>query len=138
MRFDYTPVPTKLPSRPYIHRPLFDVVLRGKSRALQIKAVIDTGADLCIFNYEVGEQLGFHPDQEGKREDIYGIEGTPVETWIMNVQIFVPAFNKSFDTEVGFIRSKIAVLLLGQRGFFDHFKVTIERSNDSFDLRWTG
>ncbi len=128
MEFDYTLIETGLPHRPYVHRPLLNVVLKGPNKSYSFLALIDSGADSCVFNYEVGDALGFHPDQQGRREDTVGIEGRPIETWHLTVGIFVPAFNKTFNTEVGFIKSPTPVLLLGQRGFFDHFKVTFERS----------
>lgn len=138
MQFDYTVLETGLPHRPFVHRLLLSVVLKGPIRSCQFLATIDSGADSCIFNFEVAEVLGFRPDKDGRREITYGIEGRPVDTWHLPVEIIVPALRQSFLTEVGFVKSPVPVLLLGQKGFFDHFKVSFERSKDKFDIRWTG
>lgn len=59
---------------PGIVRPVIPVDLSFGERAVSYEALIDSGADLCIFPAEIGELLGIQVER-GRSETVAGITG---------------------------------------------------------------
>lgn len=62
MKFKYQRLPVKpnaaFPNRNSVIKPLIPIRLYYKENFIDIYALIDSGADDCLFNAQVGEKLG--------------------------------------------------------------------------------
>ena len=71
----------------------------------------------------------------GKRTNVYGInsERTPVYLHDLEIEICdIPG--SKVKTKIGFADLKNVGVLLGQYGFFQHFKVSFDARNETFDV----
>ena len=76
MKFDYFKLP--LPQRSdffgsAILKPIIPLKISKGNQILQYAALIDSGADFCIFDAEIGENLGLNV-RLGKKEIFGGIQ----------------------------------------------------------------
>jgi hypothetical protein len=117
-------------------RPFIPLTLRYHNRSLKIKALVDSGADFCMFDGELLHLLA--PDVNLKsleKISLGGIGGTAtgyithLEIGVGTTFFSVPAvfsFEFSPDEFGG---------LAGQLGFFDTFKIRFDRANKSIELK---
>ena len=81
--------------------------------------LVDSGADLCLVPAKIGEILGINIES-GSREEIGGIAETPIV---------------GVDVVAGFTESKgVRAGILGQRDFFDKYRITFQRSRNWIDI----
>ncbi len=116
MKFNYK----KLASG--ILRPIIPIEVGYKDERTKYFALIDSGADISLFDAEVGESIGIDITS-GEKSLIGGItEGESQPYYIHSVKITIGGWE--YKTKVGFMPtlSKLGHGLLGQRGFFDLFK----------------
>ena len=99
------------------------VIYHGKS--ITIDALVDSGADNCIFPGFLGVALGVEV-HEGPKQLISGLGARVIEARFHYVQLKVR--NVEIEVYAGFTFDTIGTTgLLGQRGFFDNFKVVFDR-----------
>lgn len=115
-----------LPNGETITRPVIPILIRNprNNEAIDYEALVDSGADRCVFPSEIGEMIGINIEAgeqhyvsgvvEGERRPLYmhPIEITPGGYWASRV----------LHTTAGFMPdlSDCGHGLLGQRGFFDN------------------
>jgi hypothetical protein len=117
-------------------RPFMPLTLRYNNRSVIIKALVDSGADFCMFDGELLNLLAPDIDMETlEKINLSGISGEApgyvahIEIGVDNTFIPVPAvfsFKFSPDEFGG---------LAGQLGFFDAFKIQFDRAEKQFHLR---
>mgnify|MGYP001600290209 CR=1 FL=1 len=104
-------------------RPVIPVVLRHKDRSLRYEALVDSGADLCIFHAEAGEYLGIDV-KRGRPLEVFGVGGK-VSLYYLH-KIIIEVGGCPFEIEAGFMPGVSGQVMsygvLGQRGFFNLFK----------------
>ncbi|MEO5927298.1 MAG: hypothetical protein ABIO72_01215 [Patescibacteria group bacterium] len=88
-------------------------------------ALIDSGADTCLFDAEIGEAIGI-PIEEGKIEQTKGVADQRTDVYYHDVEIEVR--EKRWKARVGFVRSLGIGALAGREGFFTKFKVCLDQS----------
>ena len=75
MKFDYKDVKATsseaYPHRKKIYRPDIKVTIKH-TKSIDVYALVDSGADYCVFPSELGEYIGFDV-KSGKRDVIIGI-----------------------------------------------------------------
>jgi len=138
MKFRYHKFP--LPERSEyfglsVLRPIIPVTIVAGSRELHYEALIDSGADFCIFDAEIGEYLGL-PVRAGFREEFGGIqERGGAEAFLHSVVLHIGGV--PYTTTVGFSYdiASHGVGLLGQKGFFDLFIVTFDLEKEEIALQ---
>lgn len=118
MQFPY------LEAAPGIFRPIISVRLYSKSTFVIYDALIDSGADRCIFHFGLVEILKV---PLGKRVKFRGISGELLEG--VKATVGLAVFDWKFKTEVIFSPNlaPMAYGVLGQKGFFDNFKVCFDK-----------
>jgi predicted aspartyl protease len=120
VRFDY---------RSYLGgalRPVVPITVEHSEKYINYTALMDTGADTCLFSSDVAHMLGIELKAVPAREMV-GIANTTVQAYYHVVRIRIG--DVSYRTSVGFAEMPNELYgLLGQQGFFDHFVVTFDRS----------
>jgi hypothetical protein len=120
-----------------IERPIIPVIVWNLATRQSIRylALVDSGADVCIFAAEIGELIGL--DVFGGRErSVSGVvAGQMRPYYVHDVEIQVGTLRRR--STVGFMPDLAANGhgLLGQTGFFDLFSfVKFERQNGVVEL----
>ena len=120
------------PSKPHFRRPVVDVELIGPAKSITTIAIVDSGADNCLFNIEYAKAIGIDLEKCEKDRTI-GIEGNGKEVLMTNLEIRVKDLGK-IKIPVGFIDSESVIGLLGQSGFFDIHRIKFERDHNTFEI----
>ena len=131
MRFEYTKF-LSLDLEKMRKRPMLEVELFGEKGSVTVDAIVDSGADSCIFNVEYAEAIGVDL-ANCEVEDMIGISGVPMRTYRTKIEIEVKHLDR-FELPVAFIESTSVNGLLGQEGFFDRYRIRFERDRDVFEV----
>jgi hypothetical protein len=107
-----------------ISRPVIGIRLKNGAQSLRYEVLIDSGADMCLFDAEIGEVLGIDV-QSGKKEIVTGVGGKQSIYFWHKISIEVGGWE--YEIDAGFM-PKVAghampYGLVGQKGFFDIFIV---------------
>lgn len=134
MRFGYKKVPSTDPVYPYFLHPLLGVKIWRGSACIPFLAILDTGATQTLLHYSIAKSL-YIDYKTGKKSMTRGITGAAVPIFVHDLEIEVIGLpNSKVKSQVAFINSPNVGMLLGQWGFFEHFKATFERYNETFDI----
>ena len=129
IEFPYLPYGTSekaFPDCRVIKRPVIPIRLNDKNGTLmKYLALLDSGADHCIFHASIGEAMGLHV-KKGKIYEYEGIEGELLLSYVHKIKLYIGSlqvklycgFSEDFD------KQGILYGLLGQQGFFDKFDIT--------------
>lgn len=117
-------------------RPVIPVVLSYGGKSIDHEVLIDSGADHCFFDAEIGEALGL----EGWNEELheaFGIGGNRSSYYSHTITITVG--NKSRNIEAGFMPyvggGIVNYGFAGQKGFFDWFVIKFDRAKNQVYLK---
>lgn len=112
---------------PQIRRPIVPVFLKSKSTFIFYHALIDSGADYCIFSLNIADLLEI---KLLKRHEVNfrGVGKDKVYGYLEEITLKIG--NVSYETHVIFADiSDFGHGILGQIGFFDHFDVRLNYKN---------
>jgi Aspartyl protease len=128
MKFAYK----KLGAR--ILRPVIPIDLVAGEEVVRYEVLVDSGADCNVVPAEIGELLGIDVGS-GRRSDVGGITGGGMPFFVHTVTMRVGGWE--YEVPVGFLPSMPALGygVVGQRGFFDLFKVTFDRRRGEIELK---
>lgn len=118
-----------------ILKPIIQVGVLANGKELNYAALIDSGADFCIFDAEIGEYLGLDV-KSGRLVEFGGIQDRGgAEAFLHSVGLNIGGYN--YQTNVGFSRdiAKHGFGILGQKGFFDMFAVKFDLSKEEIELK---
>lgn len=117
-----------------ILRPVMPIdILYGKNM-IRYEVLVDSGADCNIIPAEIGELLGIDIES-GVKSDVGGITGGGMFFFVHPVTIRVGGW--SYEVPMGFMPAmpSFGYGVLGQQGFFDHFRVTFDRRKAEIELK---
>jgi hypothetical protein len=120
------------PHKPHFRRAVVDVELIGPAKSISTIALVDSGADYCLFNIAYAKAIGIDLEKCQKGRTI-GIEGQGKEICMTDLEIQVKNLSK-VTIPVGFIDSNSVIGLIGQTGFFDLHKIKFERDHNTFEI----
>jgi len=120
MQFPYKKF--KLTDGTELLKPIIPIGLLFNGKLIRYEALIDSGADFNIFNAEIGELLGIDISS-GKKVKFSGIAGEPFEVYLHNVTLEIGGWHYKITTGFSYEISPYGFGILGQRGFFDLFRV---------------
>jgi len=121
------------PNESRLFKPEIKIVVSYNGGKQKLFALVDSGADSCLFPKDVADVLGIDV-RSGKQVFYTGIGGHQVLFYFHEIEIFVGKYK--FKTMAGFANSGIGTTaLLGQRGFFENFKVTFDRKNKYTEIK---
>jgi hypothetical protein len=122
-------------NRTTVLRPRIRVRLFHEDRFIDLLALVDSGADDCLFPLEVATELGL--PFKHKNENRYGGIGTGHITAVFTHVKINFAGEVAFPLYAGFSDAPSAVPILGQGGFFDRFDVTFRKRKKVIELKFT-
>lgn len=125
--FPYTILPST--NHQSIYKPLINVQLNYKKThkiTLPVKALIDSGADVCFCNDMIGSWLGISLDKIKADTNFTAANGQKFST--KSEIITLKVSGQSYDCKFYFtdVLPRHTPIILGQIGFFDHFKITFD------------
>lgn len=114
-----------------IFRPIIPVRLTYKTRFAIFEAIVDSGADWCIFDLGLVEIL---QPQLGKKVRFRGVSGDIL--YGFKSQVILSLVESKIITEVIFSKDlgPSSYGILGQKGFFDNFKVCFDKPNKQLEI----
>ncbi len=109
------------------------VTLIAGEKRLTCYAIVDSGADHCVFPRSFLPQLGL--DALSGPSDVMSGAGGPAGTHFFNITMAVQGI-ATFPLYAGFTDGldRLGLGLLGQAGFFDRFHVHFKRSQGFFEI----
>jgi len=140
MKFPYQKFPgppiLSHPDRKSVLRPTIPVCLVNKQSGEHANyiALIDSGADYCIFHASMGEVIGLDV-RSGKKMEYFGIAGVKQTAYFHEIVLSVGGWK--FDCYVGFSYDfdQMPYGVLGQDGFFDKFKIVLDHNKFEIELK---
>lgn len=132
MKYKYLTSINSVPNKPHYRRPVVDVELFGPTNSIPTIALLDSGADFCLFNIEYAKAIGIDITK-CEIDRTVGIEGGTKDIYMTELEIQVKDLNK-VKIPIGFIDSRSVTGLIGQTGFFDLFRIKFERDHNSFEI----
>lgn len=115
-------------------RPVIPIEVVYNNRSVPYEVLVDSGADFCIFDAQIGEILGIDI-AAGERKEVYGITGVGEDYYVHPVTIKVGGWPQ--EIKAGFLPN-IASLgygVVGQQGFFDIFVVKFDLLKEEIELK---
>src|SRR3989338_7612373 len=116
-------------------RPVIPVKLTYENRSVWYEVLVDSGADLCIFDAEIGEVLGLVVE-DGEPQRVSGVAGQTSTYYVHKVVMEVGGHPRKI--KAGFLPNVAGACnygIVGQNGFFDQFKVTFDFQKEEIELR---
>ena len=138
LRYDYRKFPAEpsqaFPRRFSAIRPVIPIQLIRGEKKVRYLAIIDSGADLCIFHAEIGELLDITVEA-GRLLQFSGISDQQLTAYFHNIKIEVGGYE--FDCYAGFSRDlgNLPYGLLGQLGFFNLFDTLFDYNKERIELK---
>lgn len=119
---------------PGILRPVIPVEITFQNTTIPYEVLVDSGADFCIFDAQIGELLGIDIES-GVKNKFCGITGKEEGAYAHQVFISVGGWPK--EIKAIFSRSFNAMNygVVGQRGFFDIFIVKFDLLKEEIELK---
>lgn len=118
-----------------ILKPIIPIKILNNNVILQYAALIDSGADFCIFDAGLGEYLGINITS-GMEIQFGGIQSLGgAKAYIHKITLEIGGHE--FKTEIGFSYdiSKNGYGILGQKGFFDLFSVKFDLQKEDIEIK---
>lgn len=112
-------------------RPVVRVGIQHGHRALDYDVLIDSGADMNVFDADLAQALGINLTS-GDPVDIVGATGEPGSAFIHPVTLTVG--KHTLTAPLAFMSAATPYGLAGQRGFFDQFRVTFDLPAEVIEL----
>lgn len=138
MKFSYRKIILKEHSKLFgfsLLKPIIPITILSNEKQVSYLALIDSGADFCIFDAAIGIYLGIDI-KKGEQINFGGIQETgQAEAYLHKITLNIGGF--SYETIVGFSDciAKRGFTILGQKGFFDKFSVKFDYSKSEIELK---
>lgn len=114
-------------------RPIILTEVIYKRYSIRHEVLIDSGADYCVFNAEIGEALGIDIEK-GERHLFKGIDGVEQVGYSHRVGINVKDITYNAIVIFSYDIADMSCGVVGQLHFFDHFKINFDYQKASIIL----
>lgn len=116
-----------------ILRPVVPIEIHHNNLEVPYEVLIDSGADISVFDASLAEVLGINL-VKGVKKQIIGATGFPENMYLHAILIKVGDIE--FRVEVGFMNiSTNSYGIAGQRGFFSKFIVKFDLQREEIELK---
>ncbi len=115
-------------------KPQITIVLKYQEKKQKLFALIDSGADACLFPKGIADILGIKI-KDGQKIDFSGIGGTRTPFYFHEVDILFGEYQ--VKSKIGFsTQENIGVSgILGQQGFFEHFIISYHHKDQYIEIK---
>lgn len=117
-------------------RPVVPIKLKNKDKVINYEVLVDSGADLCIFDEEIGEALGLDV-KKGISREVFGVGGKASLYYLHKIEIEVGGWTHKI--EAGFMPNVAGRVmpygLVGQRGFFENFIIKFDLLKEEIEVK---
>lgn len=138
LKFAYKKFPQNpneaFPDHKHAQRPVIPIRVKSNGKEIDYLALIDSGADFCIFHGAIGQYLGIDI-KSGKKLEFFGVTGQKETAYFHEISINIVGYDKQCYCGFSeFDNSKLPYGILGQRGFFEMFKITMDYRKNRIEL----
>lgn len=140
MKFDYFKFPLPEKSSFFgssILKPIIpaNIINIGNGKSVRYAALIDSGADFCIFDAEMGEYLGIDI-KSGEKETFGGIQDRGGAcAYLHKIEVEIGGWKYKTVVAFSYDIAKRSYGIFGQKGFFDIFSVKFDYSKEEIELK---
>jgi len=124
------------PGNALVYRPLFEVEISSRTsrKRRPILALIDSGTDSSVMHADIarGLEIDLAKCQRVRLGGIGSLDG-----YLSNIRLFIPDMKIAMYIPVMFAENLPFDGLLGQRHFFQRFKIRFEKDKNKFYLAVT-
>ena len=117
-------------------RPVVPIKLKNKNQEIGYDVLVDSGADFCIFDAEMGEAVGIDI-KKGKPREVFGVGGKASLYYLHKVVIEIGGWG--YEIEAGFMSNVSGHVmrygLVGQKGFFENFIVKFDLKKEEIEIK---
>jgi len=117
-------------------RPVIPVTLLHNSQKLGYQVLVDSGADICLFDAEIGVSIGIDI-KAGIPKTVFGVGGKSSLYYVHKVTIDVGGWEH--EIEAGFMPNVSGRImqygLVGQQGFFSNFIVKFDLNKEEIEIK---
>jgi len=117
-------------------RPVIPIKVKNGASEIGYQVLVDSGADLCLFDAQIGEILGIDV-KSGQGREVFGVGGKASIYYLHKITIEVGGW--SYGIEAGFMPGvggrTIPHGIVGQNGFFDLFIVKFDLLKEEIELK---
>ena len=100
---------------------------------MRYEVLVDSGADLCFFDLELAEIIGLDP-KKGDKIFFVGVTGTQRVAYVHDIEINVGGHAVKTKAAFAALPSQ-GYGIVGQRGFFEFFRVIFDYQKKQVELR---
>jgi hypothetical protein len=138
LKFKYKKIPLteKIPLFGFsILRPIIPVQIQGKEEKINYEVLIDSGADTCVFDGALGQELGLDV-ASGTPVQFTGVQNAnKANAYLHSVDLSLGGHKFSIPAIFSFELSNRGYGILGQKGFFDLFEIKFNYQKEEIELR---
>lgn len=119
----------------FILKPIIPIKISRANIVVKYAALIDSGADFCIFHAGIGEYLGLNV-KSGMEVGFGGIQNVGnAKAYLHKVNLEI--LDIQFKADIGFSYdiSDRGYGIFGQKGFFDRFIVKFDLNKEEIEIR---
>ena len=121
------------PDLKFCLRPVIRIEVIHKNNKLETFALIDSGADFCLFQGSIGKYIGLDV-ASGEKKSLLGIKQEPVLIYFHNILLRISGQEIPCYTGFSFDLEKLPYGILGQNGFFNQYKVILDYKKEIVEL----
>lgn len=113
--------------------PIVEINLKNKDKKQPYLCLIDSGAEYCLFDAEIGESVGLDIKRGAEIETKGVNENAPLKSYVHPVVYELRGVE--YSAEIAFTYGLSTPYgILGRYGFFDYFLVTIDEKKEEVEL----
>jgi len=132
MTFYYEIYPDDVHPKGYIEPPLLDVRLFYRGKHDDVRCLVDSGADECLFSSSIAANLGIDLES-GEPRTYYPVGGHSFTGFIHRIELQIHGFDERIEIDAGFTGNS-RLSLLGQDSFFENYEVVFRGYEKRFEI----
>ncbi len=133
MKFPYIKFPFKDTTLKWVERPFIPIKILGPKSIWEGYALLDSGADRCLFNAEIADDIGVDLSK-CQIQNFGGIEGGNIRAKLQKIKLQVVGIEEKIEVNAGFVNSNAVSAILGQEGFFDNLRIKFEKDHGIIEV----
>ncbi len=118
-----------------ILRPIIPVQLLGGGEKINYEVLLDSGADTCVFDGSIGELLGLDV-KAGTPMQFGGVQNaTAGKAYLHTINLSLGGHRFAIPAIFSYDLSNKGYGILGQKGFFELFKVNFDYQKEEIEIK---